>query len=126
MRPDPSRCVAEVSQQLLLVVLVEPPFQSLNHAVVNVLPTSSSWLNLVERWFRELTDKAVRRGAFVSVADLIQAIEAFLGAWNEDPKPFVWTAQVEEIMAKIARAREKLEAIEPGRTQLRKRRGNEE
>src|SRR5256884_3586964 len=48
------------------------------------IPTSSSWLNLVERWFRELTQKAVRRGAFFSVPDLIAAIEAFLAGWNEN------------------------------------------
>jgi transposase len=94
--------------------------------VPHFIPTSSSWLNLVERWFGELTQKAVRRGAFVSVADLIQAIEAFLAAWNENPKPFVWTAKVEAIVAKIARARAKLEAIEPGCTQPRCRRKNEE
>ncbi len=94
--------------------------------VTHFIPTSSSWVNLVERWFRELTQKAVRRGAFVSVADLIQAIEAFLVAWNEEPKPFVWTAKVEEIMEKIARARAKLEAIKPGCTQPMRRRKNEE
>ena len=56
-------------------------------------PTSSSWLNLVERWFRNLTDKAIRRGLFPSVADLIAAIEAYLQAHNGDPKPFVWMAR---------------------------------
>lgn len=94
--------------------------------VPHFIPTSSSWLNLVERWFGELTQKAVRRGAFVSVADLIQAIEAFLAAWNENPKPFVWTAKVEQIVEKIARARSKLETIEPGCTQPRRRRKKEE
>lgn len=54
--------------------------------------TSSSWLNLVERWFRELTDKALRRGAFHSVPDLIAAIESYLAAHNDEPKPLVWTA----------------------------------
>jgi transposase len=52
--------------------------------VPHFVPTSSSWLNLVERWFRELTEKAVRRGAFVSVPDWVEAIEAFLAAWNEN------------------------------------------
>jgi len=94
--------------------------------VTHFIPTSSSWVNLVERWFRELTQKAIRHGAFVSVSDLIEAIEAFLAAWNQDPKPFVWTAKVEEIMEKIARARAKLEAIKPGCTQPRGRRKNEE
>ena len=94
--------------------------------VPHFIPTSSSWLNLVERWFGELTRKAVRRGAFVSVPDLIQAIEAFLAAWNEKPDPFVWTATVEAIIEKIERARAKLEAIKPGCTQPRRRRKNEE
>jgi transposase len=94
--------------------------------VTHFIPTSSSWLNLVERWFGELTRKAVRRGAFVSVPDLIQAIEAFLDTWNQEPRPFIWTAKVEDIMAKLERARSKLEAIQPGCTQPRKRRKNEE
>jgi hypothetical protein len=53
--------------------------------------TSSSRLNLVERWFRELTDKALRRGSFNSVPDLIDSIEEYMDAHNGDPKPFVWT-----------------------------------
>jgi DDE superfamily endonuclease len=72
-------------------------------------PTSSSWLNLVERWFRELTDKALRRGVFYSVPDLIAKIEAYLSATNHNPKPFVWTATTESILAKIARGRVALE-----------------
>src|SRR6059036_1588529 len=94
--------------------------------VLHFIPTSSSWLNLVERWFRELTQKAVRRGAFFSVPDLIAAIEAFLAGWNENPRPFVWTAKLEEILKKIERAREKLESIQPGSTQPRRRRKGEE
>lgn len=74
-------------------------------------PTSSSWLNLVERWFRELTDKAIRRGVFPSVPDLIAAIERYLDAHNADPSPLVWTATAESILAKVARARQKLDAI---------------
>lgn len=84
--------------------------------VCHFVPTSSSWLNLVERWFRELTDKAIRRGSFVSVPDLKRAIDEFLSAWNEDPKPFIWTATVADIVQKIARARAKLEQIKPGST----------
>lgn len=68
-------------------------------------PTSSSWLNVVERWFGELTDKAVRRGAFRSVPQLITAIQAFLEAHNSDPRPFVWTAKAEDIIAKVRRGR---------------------
>jgi transposase len=84
--------------------------------VCHFVPTSSSWLNLVERWFRELTDKAIRRASFVSVPDLKRAIDAFLDAWNEQPKPFIWTATVEDIVQKIARARAKLEQIKPNST----------
>ena len=80
------------------------------------VPTSSSWLNLVERWFEELTEKAIRRGSFVSVPDLKQAIDNFLATWNAKPKPFVWSATVEEILKKIQRARAKLEQIKPGST----------
>jgi transposase len=87
--------------------------------VCHFIPTSSSWLNLVERWFRELTDKAIRRGSFVSVPDLEKAIEEFLAAWNESPKPFLWTATVDDIMKKIERARAKLEQIKPGCAQPR-------
>jgi transposase len=94
--------------------------------VPHFIPTSSSWLNLVERWFRELTEKAIRREAFFSVPDLVEAIEAFLGAWNEHPRPFVWTAQLEDILKKIERARAKLESIQPGSTQPRRRRKGEE
>ena len=87
--------------------------------VCHFVPTSSSWLNLVERWFRELTEKAIRRGSFVSVPDLKQAIEAFMQAWNESPKPFIWSATVEDIIKKIDRARAKMEQIKPGSTQPR-------
>jgi len=68
-------------------------------------PTSSSWLNLVERWFRELTQKAIRRGVFRSVPDLVAAIYAYLDAHNADPKPFVWTASAQEILEKVRRGR---------------------
>jgi transposase len=94
--------------------------------VCHFIPTSSSWVNLVERWFGELTRKAVRRGAFVSVKDLIEAIDEFLATWNEHPKPFVWTAKVEDIIRKLERARAKLESIEPGGTLPRKPQKREE
>ncbi|MCA1699166.1 MAG: IS630 family transposase [Actinobacteria bacterium] len=68
-------------------------------------PTSSSWLNLVERFFGNLTDKAIRRGIFHSVPDLITAIEAYLKANNTDPTPFVWTATADQILAKVRRGR---------------------
>ena len=74
-------------------------------------PTSSSWLNLVERWFREITEKAIRRGVFPSVPNLIAAIEDYLKANNENPKPFVWTATADAILEKVRRGRVVLEAI---------------
>ena len=64
-------------------------------------PTSASWTNLVERWFRELSEKAIRRAAFKSVPDLEAAIEAFLASHNLTAKPFVWTASVDKILAKL-------------------------
>ncbi len=74
-------------------------------------PTSSSWLNLVERWFRELTDKRIRRGAFGNVKELITAIEQFIAANNGAPKPFLWTATVDKILAKVARCKAILETV---------------
>jgi transposase len=76
---------------------------------LHFIPTSSSWLNLVERFFRELTDKALRRGVFSSVPELITAVEDYLQAHNDDPKPFVWTATAESILAKVRRGRVVLE-----------------
>ena len=83
---------------------------------VHYVPTSSSWLNLIERWFGELTSKRIRRDSFLSVDDLTAAIHEFLAAWNEKPRPFVWTATVEAIVAKLARCRQTLEQIQPGCT----------
>jgi transposase len=74
-------------------------------------PTSSSWLNLVERFFGKLTDKALRRGIFDSVPDLIAAIEAYLEANNANPTPFVWTATAQSILEKVSRGRVALAAI---------------
>ncbi|MDQ3587097.1 MAG: IS630 family transposase [Actinomycetota bacterium] len=72
-------------------------------------PTSSSWLNLVERFFGKLTDKAIRRGVFQSVPELIAAIEDYLKANNENPTPLVWTASAESILEKVRRGRVALE-----------------
>jgi transposase len=74
-------------------------------------PTSSSWLNQVERWFRDLTDKNLRRGAFASVPDLIASIEAYLNVHNADPKPYVWTATAKSILAKVQPARTGLQQV---------------
>jgi transposase len=75
---------------------------------LHFIPTSSSWLNLVERWFRDITDKRIRRGVFTSVPDLIQAIHASLNHHNQNPKAFVWSAPVERILEKIAKCKEAL------------------
>ena len=78
---------------------------------LHFIPTSSSWLNMVERWFGKLDDKAIRRGVFHTVPDLIAAIESYLTANNTDPKPFVWTATTDQILAKVRRGRVTLDAI---------------
>jgi len=74
-------------------------------------PTSSSWVNLVERWFKELTDRRLRRGVFTSVPNLIDAIETWTEHWNDDPKPFVWHKPAQEIIAKVRRGRATLHQI---------------
>ena len=74
-------------------------------------PTSSSWVNLVERWFKELTDKRLRRGRFTSVADLTDAITAWAEHWNTDPKPFIWKATADDIIEKVQRGRETLSQV---------------
>jgi transposase len=74
-------------------------------------PTSSSWLNQAERFFAEITNKAIRRGTFGSVDDLIAAIDEYLRVHNDDPKPFVWTATAEQILAKVQRARATLNSL---------------
>jgi transposase len=78
---------------------------------LHFIPTSSSWLNLVERWFKELTDKRLRRGRFTSVAELAEAVEVWAEHWNHDPRPFVWTKTADEIIAKVSRGRAALHQI---------------
>ncbi len=78
---------------------------------LHFIPTSSSWLNMVERWFGKLDDKAIRRGVFTSVPDLITAIDAYLTANNTNPTPFVWTATAEQILQKVRRGRIALDTI---------------
>lgn len=68
-------------------------------------PTSSSWLNLIERWFRDLTQKRIRRGTFRSVRDVIDAIAGYIENNNDAAKPYLWTAQAKDIIAKVQRAR---------------------
>jgi len=72
---------------------------------MHFIPTSGSWLNIIERWFREITDKRIRRGSFISVQQLIDAIMEFIKAHNANPKPLIWTAKVQDILDKVARAR---------------------
>jgi transposase len=71
--------------------------------VLHFTPTSSSWLNLVERWFAELTNNKLRRGAHRSVRDLNADIRAWMTTWNDDPKPYVWTKTAEQILESITR-----------------------
>ena len=78
---------------------------------LHFIPTRSSWLNLVERWFREITDKRIRRGVFRSVEQLIEAIRAYIDEHNNNPKPFVWTAKAQDILDKVRRARAVLDKI---------------
>lgn len=75
------------------------------------IPTSSSWLNLVERWFREITDKRIRRGSFQNVPALIAAIHGYLNHHNQNPKVFVWSAPVERILTKVTKCKEVLDAL---------------
>ena len=78
---------------------------------LHFIPTSSSWLNLVERWFRDLTAKRIRRGSFKSVPDLIRAIHEYVDNHNQNPKVFVWSAPVERILEKVAKCKEALDAL---------------
>jgi transposase len=78
---------------------------------LHFIPTSSSWLNMVERWFRDLTDKRIRRGSFHNVPALIAAIQQYLDHHNQNPKVFVWSAPVERILVKIAKSKEALDSL---------------
>jgi transposase len=78
---------------------------------LHFIPTSSSWLNLVERWFNELTERRLRRGVFNSVAVLIDAIETWAEHWNDDPHPFVWHKTAQEIITKVRRGRATLTEV---------------
>ena len=113
------RIDAETSQELALHLIVDN-YGTHKHPRVlawiqrhprfhlHFTPTSSSWLNLVERWFREITDKRIRRGTFRNVRALITAIQQYLDNHNQNPQVFVWSAPVERILAKIARCKEAL------------------
>ncbi len=68
-------------------------------------PTSSSWLNMVERWFRDITERRIRRGTFKSVPSLIKAIDEYIENHNQNPKAFIWSASAERIMEKISKVK---------------------
>jgi transposase len=78
---------------------------------VHFIPPSSSWLNLVERWFREITEERIRRGTFPNVTTLIEAIQSFVDEHNQNPKSFTWTAKAETILEKVRRARAVLDKM---------------
>jgi transposase len=81
---------------------------------LHFIPTSSSWLNVIERFFRDLTGKRLRRGVFRSIPELVIAIEGYIAEHNDDPKPFVWRKTVDEILAKVGRARAALDNAPTG------------
>ncbi len=78
--------------------------------VMHFTPTSASWLNMVERFFRDITDKRIRRDSFTSVAELELAIDIYVAQPNIDPKPFIWTTSATDILAKVTRAKAALTA----------------
>jgi len=72
------------------------------HFHVHFTPTYGSWINLVERWFAEITNKRIRRGIFRRVKELEKAVREYIAVQNEDPEPVVWTRPADEILASIA------------------------
>ena len=80
---------------------------------VHFTPTYGSWINLVERWFAELTNKRIRRGVFRSVKELESAIREYISVHNETPKPFVWTRTADQILDSIARYAQRTVAVQP-------------
>ena len=78
--------------------------------VLHFIPTASSWVNMVERWFAEITSRRIRRGSFRNVKELTNAINSYIKAHNQNPKVFVWTASVQSIMTKISKCKEALDA----------------
>ena len=75
-------------------------------------PTSASWLNMVERFFRDLTENRLKRGVFKSTGELIEAIEEYIQNHNKNPKPFIWTATAKDILEKVKRGRKKLNKLQ--------------
>jgi transposase len=79
---------------------------------VHFTPTSASWLNMVERFFRDISERRLRRGVFRSIPELVQAITDYVARHNEAPKPFIWTATASDILEKVKRARKKLDKLQ--------------
>jgi transposase len=71
-------------------------------------PTSASWLNMVERFFRDITTERLRRGVFTSVSELVAAINKYVAQHNKEPKPFIWTKSARDILQKVIRANSRL------------------
>src|SRR6266404_4195487 len=84
-------------------MMIRKWFAKRPHFHVHFTPTYGSWINLVERWFAELTNKRIRRGVFRSVKELETAIREYIVIHNQDPTPFVWTRTADQILASIAR-----------------------
>jgi transposase len=82
--------------------------------IVHFTPTSASWLNMVERFFRDITTERLRRGVFASVPDLVSAIDGYVDHHNENPKPFIWTAKANDILQKVIRANRRLSSKQNG------------
>ena len=83
-------------------------FEKLPRFYMHFTPTSASWLNMVERFFRDLTCQQLRRGIFISVPELIETIDQYIGVHNKKPKPFIWTAKATDILQKLVRANSRL------------------
>src|SRR3989454_7987134 len=79
---------------------------------VHFTPTSASWLNMVERFFRDISERRLRRGVFHSVDELVQAVTDYVARHNDNPKPFIWTATASDILEKVKRARKKLDKLQ--------------
>jgi hypothetical protein len=77
---------------------------------IHFTPTSASWLNMVERFFRDITTEPLRRSAFRSVPELIKTIKEYIAVHNKNPKPFIWTAKAQDILQKVMRANRRLSA----------------
>ena len=84
---------------------------------LHFIPTSGSWLNMVERWFGELTTKKIKRGAHTSVSNLERDIREWIATWNENPRPHVWVKTADQILASLARYCERMSGAASGASQ---------